>query len=160
MTTEKYRKTSLFPKTLAQCIEPVTRPALKSQGLAGSRILTQWSTIVGTKLAQHTIPEKLSFPPNKKTLGTLVIAVENGFAPEIQHMQPVILERLAGYFGYHAVSRITISHTYLPVTKTPSMTKKTHAIAGNVTEHVNNIADDELRQTLQSLANTMSNKTN
>jgi hypothetical protein len=160
MGTSNYRKTSLFPKTLAQCIEPVTRPALKTQGLAGSRILTQWASIVGPKLAQHTIPEKLTFPPAKKTNGTLVIAVENGFAPEIQHMQPVIMERLAGYFGYHAVSRIVISHTYLPNhSKTPvgaSPKKTQHTIAGDISQHTKDIADDELRETLQSLARTLS----
>lgn len=157
MSNEKFRKTSLFPKTLGQCIEPVTRPVLKSQGLAGSRILTQWPAIVGAKLAQHSIPEKLSFPPGKKAGGTLVIAVENGFAPEIQHQQPIILERLASYFGYHAVSRLVISHTYLPVTASaPKAGKKAKPLPADIRSFTGDIADDELRSTLESLAKTLS----
>ena len=101
MSITDKRSCYLFPKTLGDFVEPITRPILKEKGLAGSRILTQWESIVGTQLALHTVPEKLAFPKGKKTGGTLTISVENGFATELQHMQPLILERLAGYFGYH-----------------------------------------------------------
>lgn len=157
MTTEKFRKTSLFPKTLGQCIEPVTRPVLKANGLAGSRILTQWPAIVGAALAKHSIPEKLSFPPGKKTGGTLVIAVENGFAPEIQHQQPIILERLAGYFGYQAIARLVISHTYLPVTATATAKPARRGqLPKDIGQYVGGVEDEELKATLQSLARTLS----
>ena len=150
---------SLFPKTLANCIEPLTRPVLKAQGLAGTRLLTDWGSIVGKSLASHSIPEKLSLPPGKKTGGTLVISVENGFATELQHMQPVILERLAGYFGYQAVNRIAISHSWVaaprPEKASPpkaSLPAGSHALADEV-------ADDDLRDALQSLAKTLCGET-
>ncbi len=151
----KFRKFSLFPKTLGACVEPITRPALKEQGLAGSRILTEWASIVGPKLAQHSLPENLSFPKGKKTGGTLVISTENGFATEIQHMQPIILERLASYFGYQAIARITISHSWVPA-KPPApkpapkatLPKGTHLCTEGV-------EDPELREALASLAKTL-----
>lgn len=155
----EYRKWSLFPKPIAGCIEPLTRPVLKAKGLAGSRILTEWNAIVGEALSQHCIPEKLTFPPGKKVGGTLAIAVENGFAPQLQHMQPVMLERLATYFGYKAVERITISHTYVPATprKMPAAAAVLSAESANLADGVE---DDELRAALQSLAATLSGKTN
>jgi hypothetical protein len=157
MTSDKPRYTSLFPKTLAQCIEPITRPVLKAQGLAGSRILTEWPSIVGKKLAAHSIPEKLQFPAGKKTEGTLVISVENGFAPEIQHQQPMILERLAAYFGYQAVNRISISHTYIPSRTTVKPAKrKAPPLPESVGHIADNVEDSELRETLKSLAKTLS----
>lgn len=159
MSKTTYRKTSLFPQTLAQCIEPVTRPVLKSQGLAGSRIITQWAAIVGPMLAQHSQPEKLFFPAGKKTGGTLTIATESGFAPEIQHQIPVIMERLSVYFGYRAVSRITISHSYAPSRSTPVKTaKKPAALPADISALAADIADDELRAALESLAGTLSGK--
>ncbi|NBX03216.1 MAG: large conductance mechanosensitive channel protein MscL [Alphaproteobacteria bacterium] len=110
-------------------------------------------------LSQHCIPEKLTFPPGKKVGGTLAIAVENGFAPQLQHMQPVMLERLATYFGYKAVERITISHTYVPATprKMPAAAAVLSAESANLADGVE---DDELRAALQSLAATLSGKTN
>jgi hypothetical protein len=157
MKSDKPRYSSLFPKTLAQCVEPITRPVLKAQGLAGSRILTEWPSIVGKKLAAHSSPEKLHFAAGKKTDGTLVISVENGFAPEIQHQQPMILERLAAYFGYQAVSRISISHTYQPLRKESKPNKKkAPPLPESIASEAAAVEDPELRETLQSFAKTLS----
>ena len=160
MTNSDKRSCYLFPKTLGDLIEPVTRPVLKAQGLAGSRVLTDWESIVGPQLAKHTLPEKLSFPKGKKTGGTLTISTENGFATELQHMQPLILERMAGYFGYQAVSRIVISHSWVPAppkavqpatTQAPRPARESYTLTDDV-------ADEELRKALQSFARTLSGK--
>ncbi len=159
MSEPGFRKFSLFPKTLGACVEPLTRPALKAQGLAGSKILTEWASIVGPMLAQHSLPEHLSFPRGKKTGGTLVISTENGFATHIQHMQAVILERLASYFGYQAISRITISHSWVPpVADKPQKALKAALPKGShaLTEGVD---DPELRETLASLARALAGET-
>lgn len=151
-----YRRRSMFPKTLSQCIEPITRPAFKTQGLAGSRIISEWQSIVGDKLANHCIPQKLSFSAGKKTDGTLSIAVENGFAPELQHMQPVILERLATYFGYKAVARVNISHTYTPESeKPPSPSPRKVTLSKDCINIAESIEDEELRAALTSIARTL-----
>ncbi len=153
---EEKRRWSLFPKPVGGCIEPLTRPVFKAKGLAGSRIITEWNTIVGESLSQHCMPEKLSFPPGKKTGGTLAIAVENGFAPQLQHMQPLMLERLATYFGYKAIERITISHTYvLQKTSAPAPLKKVEMPA-QVAGLVGEVEDDDLRAALSSFASTLS----
>ena len=155
MSDPKYHRHSLFPKTLSACIEPLTRPAMKANGLAGSRILTEWAGIVGPQLAAHSAPEKLAFPRGEKSGGTLTISVQNGFAPHIQHMQGIILERLGSYFGYAAVSRIVISHSWVQPAepevkpKPPTLTKA----SVNITDEVD---DPELREALASLARTLS----
>lgn len=157
--TEKptFRRSSLFPKQLGVHIEPLTRPVLKAQGLAGSRILTEWEHIVGHDLAAHCQPEKLSFPVGKKVGGTLTIAAENGFAPQLQHMQPVLLERLATYFGYKAITRITISHTYVPAQ--PPQKKAARVVLPAGSEHMaDGVEDEELRAALQSFAQALSGK--
>jgi len=156
MTIEDKRKYSFFPKKLAGCIEPLTRPVLKSQGLAGSRILTDWESIVGTKLARHCIPEKLSFPKGSKTGGTLTISVENGFALELQHMHPIIMERLAGYFGYQAIKRIVISHSWVPAPSAPVIKKTKRVLPPEIKNLVDDVEDAELKAALKSLAETLS----
>jgi hypothetical protein len=157
MTVEDKRRFSLFPKPLANCVEPVTRPVLKAQGLAGSRILTDWQSIVGPSLYRHTLPEKLSFPRGQKTGGTLVISTENGFATELQHMQPVILERLAVYFGYQAISRIVISHSWVAA---PAAETKLRTLPSRLPPECQRLADEvsdpDLKEALLSLAKTLS----
>jgi hypothetical protein len=158
MSTTDKRRYSLFPKTLAAVVEPLTRPLLKAQGLAGSRILTEWASIAGPELASHSLPEKLSFPPGKKTGGTLTISVENGFATHMQHMQPLILERIASYFGYTAVSRLQISHSWqAPAAQEASpLTRK--PLPPECVQMTEGIEDDELKAALQSLARTLAEK--
>jgi len=156
MTMSEKRTYSLFPKTLDQCIEPLTRPIFKTQGLAGSRIVSDWASIVGPGLAAHTMPEKISFPKGQKTGGTLVISTENGFATELQHMSPQILERLASYFGYTAISRITISHTWVATPETEPPRPPLPTLPKDSARLADSIGDDALREALQSLARTLS----
>ena len=149
-----YRRSSMFAKSLKSCIEPVTRPLMKTQGLAGSRILEEWEHIVGKKLAHYTAPEKLTFTVGKKTDGTLTIACESAHALELQHMQPIILERIATYFGYKAVARITISQCF--VGPTPAPIKKSTIKPVNLnTDCLSEITDPDLKKALEGFAQTL-----
>lgn len=149
------RRYSAFPKTLAACIEPAVRPALRLQGLAGSRILTDWPSIVGETLAAHCVPLKLAFPPGKKNGGTLTIAAENGFATELQHQQALILERLSVYFGYAAVARLSISHSY-PAPPTPEpVAPKARRLPESCRLAAAGVADDELSAALVRMADAL-----
>lgn len=152
---ENYRRSSMLPKTLSQCVEPITRPAFKTQGLAGSRIINEWPSIVGDKLSDHCMPNKLSFPSGKKTDGTLSIAVENGFALELQHMQQAIIDRIASYFGYKAVARISISHTYITEVKEPTRAIFKY-LPSTCIDIVNGVDDEDLRNALSKVAKTLS----
>ncbi len=153
---DKPRKYSLFPKTLAACVEPLTRPLFKAQGSATTRLITAWESIVGKELARHSAVEKLSFPPGKKNGGTLTIAVEHGFATEFQHMQTVILDRLAEYFGYRAIARMVISPAAMPAAKPQKPVAQPALLPPECCELAKNVDDDELKAALTSLAKTLS----
>lgn len=157
MTTTARRKYSLFPKRLAQCIDPLTKPLFKARGLAGSQLVVEWPQVVGAELSAYCWPEKLSFSPGKKTDGTLTIAVENGFALELQHMQPVILERVNVYYGYRAVTRLAITQRP-PRAKAPAAAATTAPplTSSQAENAVRGVSDPELKNALQSLAKTLS----
>lgn len=147
---------SLFPKPLDKIIAPLVKPLFKPRGLAGAHFVTDWPRIAGEELAAHCAPEKLSFPSGGKTGGTLTIAVENGFALELQHMQPVILERINTYYGYPAVARLAISHNFARRVEKPQQPPSPPASGARY--EVKNIADPELGAALQSLANSLGGK--
>lgn len=149
------RKFSFFPRPLGGCIERLTRPAFRAQGLAGTNLLLEWEKVVGAELAAHSVPEKLSFPKGKTVGGTLTVAVENGFATEMQHMQPIILERLAVYFGYKAVERLSISHAWLPALPDKTPAPRRAALAAADVEIATQAEDGELQEALASLAKTL-----
>ncbi|MFO0388790.1 MAG: DUF721 domain-containing protein [Alphaproteobacteria bacterium] len=151
MSTEKRRYYSRFPKALNECVEPLIQPVLKEKGLAGSRIITDWAKIVGAQLASRSQPEKLSFPRGKTTEGTLTIAVENGFATDLQYQAPLILERLAVYFGYKAISRIIISHTLTRQKRPQKPAATTKSLSPIPEDMLNDIEDLELKEALSGL---------
>ena len=86
----------------------IATPVLGKQGLGEAQLLQQWPAIVGEDLARHCWPVKLSFPRGQRRDGTLRLRVISALALEIQHREPVLLERINGYFGYRAVARLEI----------------------------------------------------
>lgn len=148
----------MFPKPLDECIQPLTQPAFSKKGLAGSRIVADWGKIAGSSLAAYCTPIKVSFPREKTTDGTLTIAVEPGFAPQLQHMEYMILERLAVYFGYKAISRIKINHTLPHAAPEKKRAQQKPVLSHIPKELIEEVNDEELRQTLLSYAETLSGK--
>ncbi len=152
------RRYSLFAKSLKSCVDPLVRPVFKAQGLAASKLIAEWEQLVGKELAAHTMPLKLSFAKDKNADGTLTIACSGAHALTLQHMQPVLIERIASYFGYRAVARIQIEQR--PMTA-PAPAKKTPQRAAKVVDSsgIANVEDEELRTALSGLAKTFATPT-
>ena len=88
-------------KPLAELIEACIGPAFAAQGFASSDILAAWREIVGSRLARVCQPVKLEWPRRSRgepggrpDSGTLVVRVEGAFALELQHLAPVVIERV------------------------------------------------------------------
>jgi hypothetical protein len=106
------RRYSSFPQSLGTLVERATRPAGRKRGFAEIRLLSDWGLIVGEELAAYTIPQKISQSKNQPA--TLHVMVEPAWAMELQYMEPVVLERIAGFFGYRLISRIVIHQGPIP----------------------------------------------
>jgi len=149
-----YRRYSMFSKTLKSCVDPVVRPVLKTQGVAASKLIVEWEAIVGKEMAAYTLPIKLTFAKDKNAQGNLTLACDGAHALTLQHMLPVIIERIACYFGYKAVERISIEQrpiTQVPVQKT-SLRKQAAKTVD--TACIAEVEDAELKSALSELAKT------
>ncbi|CCG42945.1 DUF721 domain-containing protein [Magnetospirillum molischianum] len=95
----------------------VTRPVFGRHGFAEGALVTDWPAIVGAAIAHHTLPVRIRFPAKERTDGTLIVKVASGaFALEMQHLEPLILEKINGYFGWNAVARLRLIQGPLPET--------------------------------------------
>jgi len=141
-------------RSLAAVLPKVAAPALRRRGFAAVEIVTGWPGIVGAALAAETAPERLSFPSGKRLDGTLHVRASGALALEIQHLEPVILERINGYFGYRAVARIALAQGPLPARRdqpargTPPPSAANRAAAEQQTR---GIGDQALRRALNGL---------
>ncbi|MFV0626279.1 MAG: DUF721 domain-containing protein [Alphaproteobacteria bacterium] len=96
--------------SIADIITPFARQSIKKRGFIEIDIIVNWDKIVGKDLSQYSLPQKIDFVRDERTNGNLHIQVISGaFALEIKHKERIILEKINTYFGYQAVSRLTIS---------------------------------------------------
>ena len=152
--TAPRRRFSMFSQPLAGEIERLVKPVYHQHGFSEHRVLTEWALVVGRELAAGSVPKKLTFPKGKREQGVLHVTVSSGArALELQHMQPVILERIATYFGYKAIDKLVFlqDSSQHKIAK-PRKTK--YAKAGSnaaVNALVTGCGDDELRAALLSL---------
>jgi len=87
---------------VASTLHKVTEKIYRKRGFASAGVLVNWPAIIGEDLARHTVPERLG------ASGTLRLRVDGPLATEIKHLEPQILERIASYFGYRAVNRLSL----------------------------------------------------
>lgn len=96
------------PRALSTLLPAVAKTAFKRGGQALAALATDWDAIVGPEMGRQTLPVKLAFAPGERVGGTLHIAASGSLALELQHLEPQVLQRINGHFGYRAVERIRL----------------------------------------------------
>ncbi|MBL4613787.1 MAG: DUF721 domain-containing protein [Magnetovibrio sp.] len=144
-------------KPISQSIDRLTKGLLGKQGFSHGAIVTKWPEIVGETMARHTQPEKIIFSRDGATGGTLHLKTDSGaYAMELQHQEPLIVERINTFFGYRAVVRIKLIQGPLPRTRQTGLYSRppqpldpiqTKTLA----ETIARVEDEELKEALERL---------
>lgn len=145
-------------KPLAELIETCIGPAYAAQGFATNDIPAAWPEIVGERLARYCQPAKLEWPRRRGAPedapepATLVVRVEGAFALELQHLAPVVIERVNAHYGWACVGRIVLKQGRLrrgPLPARPAPLDE--ARRGEVARAVAPIEEEALRAALDRL---------
>lgn len=114
-------------RPLAELIGDSMSPALAAHGFAGREVVSRWPEIAGERLAERSRPLKIEWPRQRPggagergDPATLVVQVESAFALELQHLAPVILQRINGRLGWAAVGRIVMKQGPVAAPPPPS----------------------------------------
>ncbi len=126
--------------------------AFRRFGFIQSSIVSRWSEIVGERYARASSPESIRFPPGKKVGGVMTLMVDGAHAPLIQHLTPMIVERVNRFFGYTAINRIVFKQGRPPVAAPRPERPQLRPVPKELGEGLREIADPELRTCLESLA--------
>ena len=121
-------------------------------GFVQSSIVSRWAEIVGERYARVSCPESIKFPTGKKAGGALTLMVDGAHAPLIQHLTPMIVERVNRFFGYSAINRIVFRQGKPPAPPPRPERPQLRPIPKELGEGLREIADPELRACLESLA--------
>lgn len=145
-------------RALGDMIKKASKPCFDRHHAAEARLLTEWASVAGKTLSECLFPRQLKFS-KKQDEAVLYCDVFDARALEIQHLEPVIIERIAVFFGYKLVSRIVLTQIPLAAISekqtitykkpTPSKTNHDKTIIDNA------IADESLRRALSRLADQL-----
>ncbi len=139
-------------KSVAELVPGVGQAAFKRFGFIQSSIVSRWREIVGEKYADVSAPESIRFPQGKKSNGTLTLVIERAFGPMMQHVEPIIIERVNRFFGYEAVTRVTLRQGEVARAKPKAPKPELRPVPAEIGDSLREIADPELRAVLTSLA--------
>ena len=144
--------------SLAVTLPKVTRRTLGRHGLAEGGLVTDWAAVVGQTIAERSLPLRLSFTSRERRDGTLHVRVSGALALELQHLEPLVLERINGYFGYRAVGRLRIHQgpvPSLPESRRPPASAPTAQAEAEIGSLLSGVEDPDLREALRGLGRSL-----
>ncbi|MEO7366097.1 MAG: DciA family protein [Sphingomicrobium sp.] len=128
-------------------------PAFRRFGFVQGAVVSRWGEIVGERYAKVSSPESIRFPTGRKSGGVLSLLVEGAHAPLMQHLTPLIIERVNRFFGYAAVDRLVFRQGRQPAPPPQHPSRPAlSAVPKELGEGLRQIVDPELRACLEALA--------
>jgi hypothetical protein len=143
------------PRPLSALLHKTLGDAFAKRGFASAELVTRWTEIVGSEIADHSQPEKIQWLAARQGQlpepGRLVLRVEGPVALEIQHLSGVILERVNRFFGWQAIGRVALRQAPLRRREQPPRPAPDLAMAARIAEALPEVKDEDLRQALARL---------
>ena len=139
-------------RALGAALPQITKTAMARRGFAAVRVIADWEHIVGPVLASASIPERL-LRDRPGAEPTLLVKVAPGAALELQHLEPLVVERINSHFGFRAVARLKLKQGHVarqivPPKRPPPLDAETESA---LQERVADIADPSLQSALLAL---------
>lgn len=81
------------------------------RGFAEADVLLNWPAIAGPALAASCQPVRVRYQRSRTLGATLIVRTSSARGPEIEHMAPVIVEKVNQFYGYRAVHRLLVTQS-------------------------------------------------
>lgn len=94
--------------------------AFARKGFSDPTLVLRWAEIVGPEVARLARPIRLAEGPGG---GTLTLRAEPGASVFLQHETPALCERINGYLGQPAVSRLRFVQGPLEIRPVPAIAR-------------------------------------
>ena len=150
--TDEQSQRSCRARSAGELVCEVGGQSFRRFGFIQSSIVSRWREIVGERYARVSSPESIRFPTGRKGGGALTLLVDGAHAPLIQHLAPLIIERVNCFFGYPAVNRVVFRQGRAPAAAPAPKRPGLRPVPKELGQGLREIADPELRACLESLA--------
>ena len=143
---------SCRPRSAGDLVVSVGDQSFRKFGFVQGSIVSRWGEIVGERYARVSSPESIRFPTGRKAGGVLTLLVDGAHAPLIQHLTPMIVERVNRFFGHAAINRVVFRQGKPLASEVARARPDLRPVPKEIGEGLREIADPELRACLESLA--------
>lgn len=143
---------------IGAALPPLIGKACRNQGFTQQSLITRWREIVGGDIADYALPIKLRRTRGRGCGAMLEVAAEGGYATQIKHIEPILVERINTYFGRRAVDRIAIVQRAMPARRRGLRRRHvsiSEECAKMIKSATGDTRDPELREALQRLGEEM-----
>lgn len=134
-----------------------TSPMRRKRGFFEASVFSDWTAIVGPDLGDQCVPLRLVRGPEGEG-GTLHVRVTGPLALELQHLEPQVIERINGFYGFRAIARLRMHQGPIapPVRKArPAPPKASDDDLAALEQQLATVTDPELRRALKELGQSI-----
>ena len=103
----KERKQSYFKK-VGNSLPKIIDKNIKKKNFIEISLIKKWREIIGDDIAKFCWPIKIRFSEIKNSNGIIFLKTMRGKSMEIEFKNEEIIEKLNQYFGYKAISKISV----------------------------------------------------
>lgn len=120
MAARKQSERRGYSRKVGTLLPPATKKVFRKYGFAEGAVVRQWREVAGAKLADCTLPLKISWGREKgEKIAILHLLVEPAAALEVQHQIPLLLEKLKIFYGNGSIAKIALVQGKRPARKGP-----------------------------------------
>ena len=134
-----------------------TSPIRRKRGFFEASVFSDWTAIVGPHLGDQCVPLRLVRGPEGEG-GTLHVRVTGPLALELQHLEPQVIERINGFYGFRAIARLRMHQGPIapPVRKpAPVVPTASQDDLDTLERQLAGVTDPDLRRALRDLGESI-----
>tara|TARA_B000000460_G_C21283726_1_gene292876 strand:+ start:16 stop:483 length:468 start_codon:yes stop_codon:yes gene_type:complete len=151
----KERKQSYFKK-VGNSLPKIIDKNIKEKNFIEISLIKKWREIIGDDIAKFCWPIKIVFSEINNLNGIIFLKTMRGKSMEIEFKNEEIIEKLNQYFGYKAISKISVVQDF---DIKDNKTEKSKIIKKTIKEPeykiINKIKKNSLRLALKKLNKTL-----
>ena len=149
----KERKQSYFKK-IGNSLPKIVDKNIKEKNFIEVSLIKKWREIIGEDIAKFCWPIKIIFSNIKNSNGVIFLKTKRGRSMEIEFKNEEIIEKLNQYFGYNAISKISVIQDF-GIKDVYKKNKKREKNKNTQSKIINKVKKGDVKMALKKLNKTL-----
>ena len=141
-----------FGKTLPRTVKGI----LKKNGYNYSEIASKWGTLVDKNISESSYPKSIKLAKGNGN-GILVIAVKRGNELIVEYSKEEIIKKINSYFGYNLIKNIKLETYNNKQANKIKKHNKINQFSKDFEKKINEVKNENIRNSLIKLIRTIKN---